>query len=376
MALKALKLWSIALGAVFTFFPAVAHAEEEHPPGARYSAEVLRTRIAEAQARVRSISVETRSYDYKEGNLIQAGAYVHRVIAAKAPASLLHISAHGLDNMDWRLDPEAQHAIIGGGRALNVYKVNRAYITDEWPDDRVLPGTLQEELFFHATGIFPLTSRPAPRNMVDGESPAMLTEVAASRLFDRVRTSQERMDGRWCHVLEYPGHTALWIDADRGCATLATENYEPKNRALVWRLECGGHREVAHGVWVPSWIRNIRYDYLARTPELRTRCLLDTRIQIVRADVNTVEDDQFRFVLPPGALRLNGPQETPVQTVPGGEEHLDELVGWSKSTLRDRWDQVSPARSIWSWRLVAWTLCAVMLAHGIHAVVARGRRSD
>ncbi len=146
------------------------------------------------------------------------------------------------------------------------------------------------------------------------------------------------------------------------------------NCAPFWCLECGGHKEVSAGVWVPAWIRNIHYDYLAPAPELRNRRLQDTRLEIVRADVNSVSDDEFRFILPPGALKLNGLDETPVQTVPGGEEHLDNLVEWSRSVLKERWNRApseegSGIRTEW-----VLALCAVVLIPVLYAALARRRQ--
>ncbi|MDR3637795.1 MAG: hypothetical protein P4L84_28575 [Isosphaeraceae bacterium] len=382
---QALKRWTATAGAVLACSLSLAADDKDpsppgegQPPAARYAAAELRARIAATQRRITSIRVETHSSDYSDDAAQRAGTYVHRVIAAKAPASLLHISAHGRRFMDWRVDPEGQHAIIAGGKALNIYDVNRAYIENPWPEEQALPGTLPTELFFQATGIFPLTKRPAPRDPFDGESPAMFVDVCASQLYDRVRPAQERVGERWCHVLEHPGCEALWIDVERGCALLARESYHRETGALAWRIECSGHREVVPGVWIPESIRNLHFDYLARTPEARKRRLMDTRVAVVRAEVNSVSDDEFRFVPPPGALRLNGPNDRPIQAVAGGEELLDELVGWSRSVLKERWEQASAdsgdERRLW--KMMAWTLLGAAAA-GMGAwtvVLTRGRR--
>ncbi len=361
------------MGAVWAFALLSASMAAAAPP-ARYSAEELRAHIAEAQAQITSIRVEIRSNDYDDEDSRRSGTYLYRVIAAKAPASLLHISAHGQQSMDWRMDPEAQHAIIAAGKARNIYEVNRAYIEDDWADDRSLPGTLPTEIFFYATGIYPLTKRPAPRNPMDENLSAVLTGVAASRLYDHVRPAQERLDERWCHVIERPGHDALWIDVERGCAVMAREFSHKETGAPIWRLECSGHKEAAPGVWIPAWIRNIHFDYLAPAPARRNRRLQDTRLEIVRADVNSVSDDEFRFNPPPGALRLNGPDETPQQTVPGGEELLDNLVAWSRSVLKARWDRAPSDQRSGVWPEAVLTVCILALIPGLYATLARRRR--
>jgi hypothetical protein len=382
-ALRALRRWPASLGVILVC--SLASADEGggqpppadgHPPAARYTAEELRSRITEAQARITSIRVETRSSDYPDEESQRAGVYVHRVIAVKAPVSLLHISAHGRRFMDWRADPQGQHAIIAAGKALNIYDVNRAYIEEPWPEDRALPGTLPTELFFHATGIFPLTRRPGPRDPSDGVSPVTLVDVSASRLYDRVRATQEWAIDRWCHVLEHPGREALWIDVERGCALVIRESYHRPTGALAWRMECSGHREVAPGVWIPDLIRNIHFDYQASAAEGRKRHLMDTRVAVVRAEVNSVSDDEFRFTPPPGALRLNGPNDTPIQTVSGGEDLLDEQVEWSRSVLRERWEQTSREVGRWPRRTVSFVfLGAAVMGLGAWTVRGRGRRT-
>jgi hypothetical protein len=76
-------------------------------------------------------------------------------------------------------------------------------------------------------------------------------------------------------VLEYPGYDRLWIDTERGCALLARETHSSRNGALVQRIELSGHREVAPGIWLPSSIRNIQYDYNAVSEEGRRRRVID-----------------------------------------------------------------------------------------------------
>ena len=312
-----------------------------HP--AVLSATELREHIGIAQQRIESVYLVYRSDSYQGAEERAAGTYVLRIIAAKSPGSILHLTAHGTRDQDWRLDFRAQRAIIASNRAVNVYDVNRAFVEEELSSAAPLPGSLPGEPFFHATGVFPLKGRPAPKRIDDG-SPSVLRDVAASREFNVVRPRLEELDGRWCHVLERPGADALWIDVEHGCALLAREAIDPKSGALMWRFECGGHLEKGPGIWLPAWIRYLQFDPNARTADLRRRMVADSRIEILQAEVNSVGDESFSFSPPDGALRLDLRGRNHVQVHPHGVDHLDKLVDWTKQ-VRDASSKTDGKRS-------------------------------
>lgn len=350
------------------------------PPPAVFSAEQLRHEIATQQNRIEGFHVEYRSDSYTDEDARRAGAYAHAILAVQEPDRLLSLLAHGTREVSWELDPHLQRVIINGERALNINDVNRTYLEEELPAGEPLPGTLTEEFFFHATGLYPLTARPMPKRLDDGVSPSMLRDVAASEEFNVVRHDQELCNGRWCHVLERPGLDVLWIDVERGCALLAREACDRKSGALMWRFECSGHREVAPGVWLPTSLRNIQFNYLARTEELRQKRVLDSDSQVLFADVNRVDDKLFEFHPPAGALQVNPTLGKHVQTRPGGVDHLDQLVAWSKRVLSVRWRQNEPEPPWWrpSAHHIRWAMLgAVLGAFGIITFRRSGsRRSD
>jgi len=297
-------------------------------PSAKYSAEELRARLHKSQAAVRSFHVVYRA----QGNVADGAPrsmYVRREIAAKAPCFLFYHNTHGCDWFDWRDDPLQKKAYLTANRLYSESSLNRIYYDVEYPPDGALPRSLQGELFFEFTGLWPFDSRPAPRPFGRVH---VLPEVALSADYSIVRTYQETTDGRWCHVLENPAIDYLWLDAERGCCLLARELYDPATRRLITRLELGGHREVASGIWLPSWIKSIQYDFGARTDQQSTRKVTDSRIDILSIKVNDVADSVFEFHPRPGSLlyRADDPNSQPTQTQPGGLEHLDNLVEWTK----------------------------------------------
>jgi hypothetical protein len=306
-------------------------------PPSRLSAGLLREQIGKCQTAIDSLEVELRSDDYQDEHSKAIRKYVITIIAAQAPSSLLHIKSHGTDRMDWRKDPEMQRAVIANGRGLKINDLNRTYVELPVKDDATLPGTLPQDFFWAATGIYPLTGRPAPQRPDGG--PIALTEISVDEAFNTIRPDLEEVDGRWCHVLERPGLDVLWIDVEHGCALLAREFLDSKTGLVMWRCEASGHVEVASGIWMPRELRNIHYGTdVAKKPVVA----LDTRHQVTRCSVNTVSDDVFKFEPPPGALQLNADELKSEQTVPGGTDLLDELADFSKSAFHDRWSAAPP----------------------------------
>jgi hypothetical protein len=301
--------------------PAPAGAPDR-PPAAEYSAEGLRAGILEAQRSIKGLRVAYRSYDY-DPRRYPRGSYSHRIVAARSPGDLYHVSAHGHDRLDWRDDPFQQRATISGQHLYNEFYINRVFFDyDVRPEDG-LPGSLSSEFFFLATGIWPLEGLRPPRP--DGRA-FVLREVAASPDYSAVRPEQEMVGGRWCHVLEYPGYDRLWLDAGRGFALLARETHSVRTGALVQRVELGGHREVSRGIWMPRTMRNIQYDHNARTEEGRRRVYLDATHDVTEVEVNDQVDSRlFAFHPRPGSMRTD-PGKPLVQVRPGGLDHLDDLA--------------------------------------------------
>lgn len=310
-----------------------AHAQDPAVGPARFSAAQLREAIAASQKRIGSFYLEYESDDYK-GEAKAAGAYLHRIVAAKGPSSFLHISAHGYSNVNWRDDPEMQRAILTKDGLWNAYDVNRAYVRDSLAEDAPLTGSLPLEFLFYATGLYPLTARPAPTRD-DDKGPVALRDIANNPDFSVVRPLTELVDGRACHVLERPGLDVIWLDVERDCCLMAREFYSKKNGRLMWKIVASGHAAAGDGVWVARKLRNLQYNYNAPVAADRLKPVVDTESEILEARINEVDDDLFKFTERPGHLLLSDGQ--PIQTESGGTEHLDNLVTWSKNTFAFRW---------------------------------------
>jgi hypothetical protein len=315
-----LTLWvPLTCGAAQSAVPTGA---QDVAPRAAYTAGQLRAAIAEAQAKIRSLRVVYRSSDYDPGKYPK-GTYLHREVESWAPYDLRHVSAHGYDGLDWRDDPLQQHAYVTKGHALNEFPINRTFAENDVRPEDGLPGSLPQEFFFVATGIWPHSGWRPPRP--EGRA-LVLREVAAEPEYRVVRPVQELVDQRWCHVLERPGLDRLWLDVERGCALLARESSLKVGGPMVQRIELGGHHQVAAGVWLPGWMRNIQFDYNAPTEEGRRRAYRDARMVVLEAWANR-DAVPPPFHPRPGELR-SAAEGPPTQVVPGGRDHLDDVARW------------------------------------------------
>lgn len=300
-------------------------ARGDEPPAAVLSAERLRARILEDQRKIRSYHVvyETEPDAQPEPGTPRGG-YIRRIVVAKAPDLMYYVNAHAVAEIDWQEYPALERWYLKGQRWFCERPVNRTFTAGGplRPEDD-LPGPITEDFFFSTTGVW-LFDHRAPR--WEGVSIA-LRDVAVNPAYSAVRSRQELVDGRWCHVLENEGVERLWIDLEHGCALLARETDQGTPPVLTQRVETGGHREVAPGVWLPSWMQTILYNSRARTEAERKQSVHNTRVQVLEARANDVDESLFEFRPPPGALDQSRTND-PVQTEPGGLDHLENLAVW------------------------------------------------
>jgi hypothetical protein len=324
--------WSVSVSLVLLSFPIGGSIAGETTP-AMLTAPQLRAKILQAQERIESIYVAYRATAEDRQALYPLGAHVYRQVAAKAPCYYFHLNTHFHNELAWKDDPLQQCCYVTADRYHIENRVNRTFSEGNLqPTDRV-PGSLEGELFFLASGLWPLNARPAPRR--DGQ-PCMLRDIAQSADYV-VAPDQESVRGRWCHVLESPERDRLWLDVQRGCVLLKRETRSTVKGPLATRFELGGYREVKPGIWLPTWIRNTQFDFHARTPAGRHRKVIDVLIEIVEARVNDVRQEMFAYQPPPGSLRLSA-SSPPQQVVSGGLDHLDDLVLWCR--------RFAPARQV------------------------------
>lgn len=291
-----------------------------------HSAAEVRALLGETAGRIQSVALTMR-IEAMPGPDVPQGAYVQRVLKAKAPDSLFVAAGHGHDRLDWRDDPFFMEHYVSGEKWYEVLPWSRVLVMGEmkWPADP-LPPRLGDEIVFLATGWWPLNGRAAPT--VAGR-PYVLRDVAESDLFSRVRPQQERVADRWCHVLECPGADALWVDLERGGCLLARELRTPDGRDLVARYDLADHRELAPGIWFPMRIRNQQFDFSATSAAARRRRVVDAELCMLAARVNEeIPNTLFHYHVPAGALQKASSLEPLKQIRPGGLDHIDHVANW------------------------------------------------
>lgn len=293
-------------------------------PKTQLNAMKLRSLLFEAQQRIRSLYVVYESHDYNDKSL-PSGYFLRRVVACQGPDSLFHWTAHGHDGLDWQDDPTQQIARVLNGVILNEYPIDRSFYKAKLKlKEEGLPGSLPKEFLFSTVGFWPLSGVKPPR--LNGE-PYVLPEIAQCESYDYVRPLLESVEGRWCHVLERRDVDRLWLDVDHGCAMIARETYAKSTGRLAQRLELGGHREFAPGIWFPTWITNIQYDHGATDPQKQMRVWKNAKHDFLEVRINQIDEQLFRWIPPAGALRIYDDAPS-VQVKAGGLDHLNLLSEW------------------------------------------------
>jgi hypothetical protein len=160
--------------------------------------------------------------------------------------------------------------------------------------------------------------------------PTVLKRVAESSNYV-VAPAQELIGGRWCHVLEYPGHDRIWLDGERQGAMVAREMYDARTGALVQRIELGGLHEAAPGIWVPADLHNMLFEQrVTATAATELAPIINAHLHVVDARVNDdVPDALFDFRPRPGSVEVQMNKNF-AQSVPGGLDYFDDLAGWIK----------------------------------------------
>ena len=304
---------------------------DEKPSPVTHTPEQIKAVLLETADNLESLKVYYRS-EYYTAPKASPKSYLYRKILSKSPYNLNHTNSHPCEAFAWDKDPFLQQAFIQGTIGYNIFPFRNTYFVMTLKLDDPLPGTLPGEFFYNATGIWPMKEQKAPTWR---EVPVALRDVAQNVNYDRVRPIQEKVDGRWCHVLCWSNNDVLWLDMERGAVLLAREVCNFETGTLMFRYELSDHQEAAPGLWIPKKLRNIQFDYAAQTEEGRNRRVIDGFFDVEEMEVNTLTEADFDFTPPPGALLTYDAREPnvkyPYQSVPGGEEMLDSIADWIRA---------------------------------------------
>lgn len=206
---------------------------------------------------------------------------------------------------------------------VNVFPINKFFVRSQQDQKRGLPGTLQGELLFAATGIWLFDDYDPPRPLGHEH---MLVDMCRSNDWN-VDSDFETIRGSHCQVLRHSqGNDSIWIDPAKGyCVTKRVLG--PDERPTVV-LELGGHREVGRGVWLPGWISNRQFDVAGNV-------VMDAIATILSREVNTGFVAQV-FEPSDGFVEMDYADATrPIRGFGDGRHHLDDMIGWiDRNSLR------------------------------------------
>jgi hypothetical protein len=330
------------LGAFITCFELlslVGIATEPAPISAYQSCDALKAEIIRYQSRLQSLKV-TYDISILQSPKIRPGEYIHRIMAAWAPASFFLDSGHGYPGISWEDDYARQVAYITSSSNTNMYPVSRAFIQHELKEAEELPGTLKYESFLVATGIWPLNSR---RPASIWHRPQMLVDIAKSDEYSNISPVQECINGHWCHVLSSPNSDVLWLDMQLGGTLVRRDIFDLDKHVLQERYQLDDIREVADGIWMPYQITDTEFD----TSSARTTKIREVQLKISNICVNVVEEKQFEYEPLPGSLRYSD-DKSEVQVVNGGIDHLDRIARWLKVNIHTTDGNNRTSVSVWS----------------------------
>jgi hypothetical protein len=345
-----------------------AEGKSMEPPRSQFTARDLRSALAQAQEKIQSFRVKYRGEYYTDPRSPK-NSYLYRIVAAKFPSSFYRVNSHPSDEFDVENDPKRQIAYIQDRVAVFENPFTASYSIISLEPDSVLPGPLALEFFYSATGIWPLLRKAPFWN--GGKVPVALRDVAASNDYSEVRPLQEKVNGRWCHVLSWPKTDSLWLDVDQGCALLCRETFS-ETGAKIQRFELSQHRQYAPDCWLPTLLRNMQFDPDALTEEARGRVVIDAYFTVEELELNTVPDTLFEFKPSAGALLIFDDRSTerdyPKQTVAHGHQMLDRLAKWTQSRASRR------GNTSW-WNAYGAFICVPILLMAVFLEFRRRARS-
>lgn len=300
-----------------------ALAAEERP--AIYSSEELRQTLDQFHKRIRAWHFVYESAPmYAEGG--PPGGYIRHTVAAKHPDSFFSWTSHGTDMFDRQDDPAQQRDYVTSQQHVVEDLFDRVYRKSALAPEAQLPSAVRSQFLFAALGWWPFESRPAPKMF--GDLPSVIPDIVESPHYV-VAPLQELHDGRWCHVLEFPGRDRLWLDCERNCTLMGREIFDKRSGAVLDRIESREHREAEPGIWIPREIRRTFVDTGKRRHALSPRNSLETVFTILEVRLNAdVRSDIFEFRPLAGSIQIFDEDARFLQTEPGGTEHLEHVFQW------------------------------------------------
>jgi hypothetical protein len=338
---------------------------------ASYDLARVKDGLLRSQQHLRNVRVVYRFfYDVTPDFKVGGNRYVRLELAFGEPSSYLMDFSHGTDDLDWQRDPTRTRAYVLGRRYVIEWPNARYFEEQRLVTGQELSRHFSNNPFIVATGWWPPQSAwPVPHLRPD--VPFGLVDVARSDTYS-LSDREDFVDGRWCHVLESPGHDRIWLDCRQGFVVARRELLDPSSGAssAVYHLE--DYRQVAEGAWLPARIRAIRYQPHSRHADEHD--IIGRSVGLAsELHANDLTHDSVSFDPLPGTLQMYREKLDCVQVRPGGLDYLDALGSQANATATRRRKAVasSAAPSRYEWLAAVATAGAIV--GGFEAVCRRRR---
>lgn len=280
-------------------------AAPDPAPAANRTFEELRASLLAAHDRIESLAVRMESSNVDPDG--EETGTVRSLAIAKGGRRIYHV--HHSRFAGPEDDPEATIQFLG--ETFDVYypydwrlETSKLYVQPPYTLKILAAGPFELLAWWP-----PSDSSPPPEV---GHAPLFLKEVL--RKGDCiVRPTQERIDDRWCHVIDIPGTDILWVDADRNVVLRRERrNQDRPDTATIYVY--GEFADAGDGILLPYRIERRRPG-----PDQPI-----TRHRVLGYELNTVDDAQFALNIPPGALIIDRDTDTWRQE-PGGFALLERI---------------------------------------------------
>ena len=294
---------------------------------------VIRQRIVESQEGIQSLEIvyfADNVLDDQKGSA-ESSSRIRCSLKTKRPMLLFHDGSKETIHVPWSDSLSRQRAYLDSGQFVLEWPVNRVYFTGEWEPSGGLPGSLQGEMFFIATGIWPFDDCHAPTPFGHEHS---LKEVAGSEDFN-VAPDLEKVGAHNCVIMKrQDGSDILWLDVERGYVLVKREIRSSRFDAKVAVFLADEFREDAENIWIPRRLEHRYFKYNSPIEGERSCTVKHAKTIVTKVAVNCVDDSEFTFRRRPGSLHYSADDLSapPVEAIRGSQAHLDALAGWINRT--------------------------------------------
>lgn len=252
------------------------------------------------------------------------GLMTHRRVGFSKDGRVYYFSGHDerAKGEEWTREPYNLELAIGHGQMITHKHFQRAYETQEFPQDAELPRSLSSDSLMF---VLPYWLPKQIRSPGDFERHIyfITDEAIGTKYYGRLQ--EERViDGLNCvGYRNREGTDQFWIAPDCQNLVIEREWYSNDQKSKGYKLRSVQYREFEEGLWLPSkYVVSYSEDAWENIRSFRTTRILRVQTNVPRR--------QFDCHLKDGSVRLTGSNEQIgkgfVQTHPGGTQLLEDVA--------------------------------------------------